>query len=148
VTTLRRNERARPADGADRRGWRQHSSGNLTNDGENLLISDNQISCSGDKAATESCRFGQQRRHVGFESRTNHQCGRPGLVRINRALLHEQYGQPVPDNYYTPIGSGSSPPGLGQTPRVESYTEDRATGMVTLRISPSWDVVPRGVALA
>jgi O-antigen/teichoic acid export membrane protein len=133
-------------DGADRRGWRAAFFWNLTNDGENLLISDNQISCSGDKASDgEAVAFDNSGGTFGFDAAQTIDAAGPDWVRINRALLHEQFGQPVPDNYYNAhwlrIVAG---PGLGQTRRVESYTEDRATGMVTLRISPSWDVVPSG----
>lgn len=131
-------------DGADRPGWRAAFFWNLTNDVEELLMSGNHISCSGDKAGDgEAFSLDTNGNTFGFGAAQTVAAAGPDWIRIHRPLLHEQYGQPIPADYYDThwvwVVAG---PGQGQTRRVKSYTEDRATGMVTLRISPSWDVVP------
>jgi hypothetical protein len=65
-------------------------------------------------------------------------------VSTRAVLLHEWRGHALPDDHYNgqwiTLMDG---PGTGQTRKIESYTEDRATGIVTFRISPAWDVVPQ-----
>jgi hypothetical protein len=131
-------------DDADQPGWRAAFFWNLTNDVEELLISGNHINCSGDKAGDgEAVSFDPNGDTFGYgAAQTVDSAGRD-WIRIHQPLLHEQYGRPIPDDYYDThwvwIVAGA---GLSQARRVESYTEDHATGMVTLRISPGWDVVP------
>jgi hypothetical protein len=132
-------------DAADLHGWRAAFFWNLTNDVEELLVADNHISCSGDKAGDgEAIAFDSSGNTFGFEAAQTVDAAGPDWVRIHHSLLHQQYGQPLPDNYYNThwlwIVAG---PGMGQTRRVVGYTEDRVTGMVTLRVSPGWDIAPQ-----
>ena len=131
-------------DSGDVRGWRAAFFWNLTNDIEELLMSKNRISCSGDKAGDgEAISFDGNGDTFGFDAAQVVAASGPGWITIHQPLLHEQLGQPVPDDYYTEhwvwIVDGA---GLGQTRRIVSYAEDRAAGTVRLRISPDWDIVP------
>jgi hypothetical protein len=131
-------------DRADRPGWRAAFFWALNNNVEELLISGNRISCSGDKAGDgEAFSLDANGNTFGFDAAQPVDAAGPDWVRIHRSLVHQQYGRPVPPGYYDThwlwIVAG---PGMGQARRIRSYTEDPATGMVTLRISPGWDVVP------
>jgi hypothetical protein len=125
-------------------GWRAAFFWNLTNNMEELLIANNQINCSGDKAGDgEALSFDGNRATFGFDAAQGVVASGPDWIAVRGPLLHTQFGQPIPDDYYDAhwlsIVDGE---GIGQTRRVESYTEDRATGVVRLRVSPGWDVVP------
>ena len=125
-------------------GWRAAFFWNLTNNIEQLLVANNQISCSGDKAGDgEALSFDGNQATFGFDAAQTVATSGPDWITIQQPLLHTQFGQPIPDDYYDAhwlsIVDG---PGLGQTRRVESYTEDRTTGVVRLRVSPGWDIVP------
>jgi polysaccharide transporter, PST family len=132
-------------DGGDVRGWRAAFFWNLTNNMEELLIANNQISCSGDKAGDgEALSFDGNRATFGFDAAQTVAASGADWITIARPLLHAQFGQPISDGYYDEhwlsIVDG---PGLGQTRHVVSYTEDRTTGVVRLRVSPGWDIVPQ-----
>jgi hypothetical protein len=118
----------------------------LTNNVEELLVSDNHISCSGDKAGDgEALSFDGNGNAFGFDTaQPVAEAGRD-WVRIEHALLHTQNGRTVPDGYYNghwiTVVDGA---GVGQTRKVESYTEGRTSMAVTFHVSPSWDVIPSG----
>jgi len=131
-------------DGKDPPGWRAAFFWNLTNDAEELLVSNNHISCPGDKTGDgEAVAFDANGNTFGFDAARSVVAAGPDWVKIRGVLLHQQLGRTIPDHYYDThwvwIVAG---PGLGQTRRVTSYTEDHARGTVTLRIAPSWDIVP------
>ena len=129
---------------ADPRGWRAAFFWNITNNNEELLIAENQVSCSGDKAGDgEAFSFDGHGTTFGFDVAQTVDASGSDWVSVHGDLLHVQNGQPVPDGYYNghwlTIIQG---PGLGQTRRVVHYSEDRATGRVTFRVEPQWDVIP------
>ena len=131
-------------DEADRPGWRAAFFWALNNDVEELLISGNHISCSGDKAGDgEAFSLDANGNTFGFDAAQVVEAAGPDWVRVRHPLVHEQHARSVPPGYYDThwvwIVAG---PGMGQARRVRSYAEDRAAGTVTLRVSPGWDVVP------
>ncbi len=107
-------------------------------------MSGNRISCPGDKAGDgEAIVFDGNGNTFGFEAAPTVDAAGPGWLRIHRSLLPQQSGRAIPDNYYDGFWlSIVAGPGQGQTRRIVSYTEDRATGFVTLRIAPDWDTRP------
>jgi hypothetical protein len=133
----------------DPHGWRAAFFWNANNNNEELLVAENHISCSGDKAGDgEAFSFDSSGTTFAFDTLQPVDQSGPDSVSVPAVPLHEQKGQQVPDGYYNghwlTIVQG---PGLGQTRRIVQYSEDRATGRVTFRVAPQWDVIPaRGVS--
>ncbi len=126
-------------------GWRAAFFWNLNNNGEKLLIAENRIDCSGDKTSDgEAISMDDSGAAYAFDAAQTVAGAGPAWVSTRATLLHERRGHALPDNHYNgqwiTVMAG---PGVGQTRRIDSYTEDRATGIVTFRVSPAWDVVPQ-----
>jgi hypothetical protein len=137
-------------DAGDPPGWRAAFFWNLNNNQERLLIAQNQISCSGDKAGDgEAIALDGNGATFGFDVAPTIEAAGPGWIRVRGRLLHEQLRHPVPADYYRGhwvyITEGA---GIGQARKVESYSEDTAAGTVTLRVSPGWDVPPANGRIA
>jgi hypothetical protein len=132
----------------DVHGWRAAFFWNLNNNGEELLVAENHVTCSGDKAGDgEAFSFDGNGFTSGLKVAAPVEQSGADWVRIQATLLHKQKRQATPDGYYNghwlTIVQG---PGLGQTRRIVQYSEDPATGRVTLRVAPAWDVPPAGGA--
>jgi hypothetical protein len=116
----------------------------LRNNVEDLLISENQITCSGDKIGDgEAVSLDSSGNSAGFPGIQTIAAAGSDWVRIRGQLVQQQLGQAVADDYYVGhwliLVRGS---GVGQARRVVSYSSDRAAGTVTLKVSPAWDLVP------
>ncbi len=131
-------------DPGDARGWRAAFFWNLTNNGEELLVSGNSISCPGDKAGDgEAISLDGNRNTFGFDIAQSVEAAGSDWVTVPGPLLQRQFGRAVPASYY--IGHWISivdGAGIGQSRRIESYSVDPETQAVTFRVSPGWDVVP------
>jgi hypothetical protein len=128
----------------DARGWRAAFFWNLTNNQEEMLVAENRISCSGDKAGDgEAASFDGNRDTFAFDAAQRVEAAAPDWIRVSGPLLQSQLGRTVPGNYYDghwiSIVQG---PGIGQSRRIASYSLDPATQSVTFRVSPRWDVTP------
>lgn len=132
-------------DPRDPSGWRAGHFWNLNNSVEMTLISANKVSCSGDKDGDgEAIAFDSSGDSVGFVGAPSIEAAGPDWVSVRAPLIHEHAGRPIPrDTYYVGhwlrILDG---PGLGQTRRIVSYTEDAARSEVILHVTPKWDVPP------
>lgn len=131
-------------DPQDQPGWRAGNFWNINNSVEMALISENQVSCAGDKDGDgEAFAFDSSGDTIGFNGAPAVQASGPDWVTVRSLFLHEQVGQQIPRDYYVghwlKIVDG---PGLGQTRRIVSYTEDPASAQVIIHVAPDWDVPP------
>jgi hypothetical protein len=132
-------------DPKDPSGWRAGYFWNMNNSVEMTLVSENQVSCSGDKDGDgEAFAFDGSGETFGFNGAPSIDSAGPDWVTVNSELFHQQAGRPIPrDTYYIghwlKIVDG---PGVGQTRRIVSYTEDPATSKVTFHVAPKWDIPP------
>jgi hypothetical protein len=133
----------------DPAGWRAAFFWNLSNNQEEVLIAQNEISCPGDKAGDgEAISLDGNGATFGFDAASKVEAAGADWVRVRTRLRQQQYGQTVPADYYRGHWVAAvDGRGIGQVRRVASYSEDAGTGMVTLHVSPDWDVVPRGARL-
>lgn len=131
-------------DPLDQHGWRAAFFWNMSNNGEMLLVSDNHVSCSGDKAGDgEAVAFDGNGNTFGYKQAQQVTGADAGSVAVPGELLAQQYGKPVDPQRYYPgqwiqVVSG---PGLGQTRRIERVVRS-ARGATMLEVSPHWDVIP------
>ena len=132
-------------DPKDPSGWRAGYFWNMNNSVEMTLVSENQVSCSGDKDGDgEAFAFDGSGETFGFNGAPTIEAAGPDWVTVNSELFHQQIGRPIPrDTYYIDhwlkIVDG---PGVGQTRRIVSYTEDPTTSKVTFHVAPKWDIPP------
>jgi hypothetical protein len=132
----------------DPKGWRAAhfwpTRGNL----DELLVSQNVATCTGDKAGdgeaftTDGSSF-----TAGVAAAQPVMNASAVTVTIPGPLLMQQLGKTLPGNYFREhwieITDG---PGRGQVRRIVSYPLDssgQAVIPVTFTVSPAWDVVPR-----
>ncbi len=131
-------------DPRDARGWRAGFFWNLADNGEELLVSENSISCPGDKAGDgEAISFDGNRDTFGFDVAQSVEAAGPDSITVPGPLLQRQFGHAIPETYY--VGHWISivdGPGIGQSRRIVSYVVDPRTHAVTFRLAPRWDVIP------
>jgi hypothetical protein len=132
-------------DSHDPSGWRAAFFWSLANNNEDLLISDNQIDCSGDKAGDgEAISLDGNGGTYAFDGVQIVDAAGADWVRVRATPAHLRNGHTYPDGYFTghwlTVVDGA---GLGQTRKIQGYTEDRARGTTTFRVSPSWDLIPQ-----
>jgi hypothetical protein len=130
----------------DPKGWRAAFFWNLNGNQEELLVSGNHISCSGDKAGDgEALSFDGNGDTFGFIGAQPVTRAGSVTITVHGTLLGEQ-------GKHQPIDRGSfyrghwvhvmEGPGAGQVRKIQSYIEDAATGSVTFTVAPAWDVLP------
>jgi hypothetical protein len=129
----------------DPSGWRAGFFWNLNNGQEEVLIAQNRISCPGDKAGDgEAIALDGNGATYAFDAAPRVEAAGADWVRVRVTLRHDQFGSPVPANYYAghwvSVLAGT---GLGQVRKLSGYTEN-SDGTVTLRVSPAWDLAPLG----
>jgi hypothetical protein len=129
----------------DAKGWRAAFFWNPVNNVEEVLVSQNTATCTGDKIGDGEA--------IAFDNNTNTFAftGVPTVVRATAAsvavsapLAARQHNRDVPvASYYVghwvQIVSG---PGLGQVRKIIGYSTDAVTHLTTIRVAPDWDVVP------
>jgi hypothetical protein len=132
-------------DANDARGFRAAFFWNMNNSVEQMLVSDNRIACSGDKAGDgEAIALDANGDTYGFNGAGTITAAGPDWVAVTEPLLAEQRQHAVPAGTYylghwVKVVSG---PGLGQTRRIVSYQSDTANARTVLKIAPQWDLVP------
>jgi hypothetical protein len=136
-------------DATDPRGFRAAFFWNMNNSLEYLLISQNQVSCSGDKDGDgEAIAFDASGNTLGFKDAPVISGAGADWITVSASRLSDLQGHALPRaSYYRghwlQIVDG---PGVGQVRRIISYEEDVSAGTVTFHIAPRWDVPPRGAA--
>lgn len=119
----------------------------MRNSHEQLLVSQNTATCTGDKAGDgEAIGYDNNHNTFAFDSARTVAAASPNSVTVPGALQTVQEGKDISSvlsSYYighwVQIAQGR---GLGQTRKVVSYSTDSGTGNVTFTVSPAWDVTP------
>ena len=133
----------------DQRGFRAAFFWNMNSNLEQLLVSRNRISCSGDKVGDgEALAFDNSGSHAGFAGAPAVSEAGTDWVRVRGSRLIDSKGFELPrSSYYlgqwVQVVAG---PGLGQVRRITAYREDPGGGVITLRVAPDWDVMPAPAA--
>jgi hypothetical protein len=130
----------------DARGWRAAFFWHLNDNQEMVLVSQNVATCTGDKVGDgEAIAYDNNANTWAFDSAMPVLAATADTITVAGPLLAMQNNRRVqPQSYYSghwiQVGEG---PGVGQARRIVSYRGDAASGRVTFRISPAWDVVPQ-----
>ena len=130
---------------ADPPGFRAAFFWNMNGNHELLLVSDNHISCSGDKVGDgEAVSFDGNGDTFAFNGAQKITAAGTDSVTLHAPLLTTQNNRAIqPARYYEghwiQIVAGA---GLGQTRRIVSYTWNPTAGAAQFRVAPHWDVVP------
>jgi hypothetical protein len=131
----------------DPRGWGGSFSWHQMGNHELELISENRMSCSGDKVGPgEAIEFDDNANTFALESARTVTAADENSLTIAGPLVTRQNGRDVPlTDYYVGhwimIGGGT---GLGQVRKITSYTIDAKSNRVVFHVEPNWDVTPRG----
>jgi len=129
----------------DARGWRAAFFWNTNNSVEEVLVSQNTATCTGDKIGDgEAIAFDNNTNTFAFGSAPTVAQATASTVAVSAPLAARQHDRVVPvASYYVghwvQIVSG---PGLGQARKIIGYTTDSITHLTTVRVAPDWDVVP------
>jgi|HubBroStandDraft_1064217.scaffolds.fasta_scaffold04359_4 hypothetical protein len=130
----------------DARGWRGSFSWHLMGNHEMELISNNLMSCSGDKVGDgEAIEFDDNANTFALKSARAVTSADENSVAIAGPLVTKQNGRDIPlAGYYVGhwimIGGGT---GLGQVRKITSYSIDAGSKRVVFRVVPKWDVTPQ-----
>jgi hypothetical protein len=136
------------ADGQDSRlivptgphGWRGAFFFHMSGNHEMLLISQNRMTCTGDRADSgqgEAIVFDTQANVTGFEQAQTVQAATTSTVTVAGPMKRLETG--FFGEHWIQIGGGT---GIGQVRKIVSYTAPAAS-QVTFTVSPAWDVVPQ-----
>ena len=129
----------------DARGWRAAFFWNLNNNVDEVLVSQNTATCTGDKIGDgESVAFDNNANTFAFDHAAPVVQATAADVTVSAPLATRQHDRDVPiASYYVghwvQIVSGA---GVGQARRITGYSTDSITHRTTFRISPNWDIVP------
>jgi hypothetical protein len=126
-------------------GWRAAFFWDLNNNQEEVLVSQNVASCTGDKIADgEAIAYDGNGNTFAFSSVLAVAGASRSSVTISGRLAARQNNRDVPiGNYYVghwvQVAGG---PGLGQVRRITAYTTDPKSHHTTIDVAPGWDVIP------
>jgi hypothetical protein len=129
----------------DPKGWRAGFFWSMNNNIERVLVSRNTATCTGDKIGDgEAIAFDNNTNTFALAKAAATQQSTATTVTVPGAFAARQHDRNVPvGSYYVghwiQIVSG---PGLGQVRKIVSYTADASARTTTIRVAPSWDVVP------
>jgi hypothetical protein len=129
----------------DAKGWRAAFFWSSNNNVEEVLVSQNTATCTGDKIGDgEAIAFDSNTNTFAFAGLPTVVHATAGSVSVSAPLAARQHNRDVPvASYYVghwvQIVSG---PGLGQVRRIIGYSTDAVTRQTGIRIAPDWDVVP------
>lgn len=128
----------------DARGWRAGFFWNLRRGQEMLLVSNNAITCAGDKTGDGEA--------IAYDNNNNHFALPRAEVVLNTSatsltvqgpLKSMQGTVTVPSNHYVGhwvhVAEGR---GIGQSRRITAYSTDPVNNQVTLTVAPAFEVIP------
>jgi hypothetical protein len=130
----------------DPRGWRGAFSWHMMGNHEMELISNNLMSCTGDKVGDgEAIEFDDNANTFALSAARAVKAADENSVAIAGPLVTKQNGRDIPlAGYYIGhwimIGGGT---GLGQIRKITSYTIDAHSNHVAFHVEPKWDVTPQ-----
>ena len=129
----------------DARGWRAAFFWNPNNNVEDVLISQNVATCTGDKIGDgEAISLDNNTNTFAFGSAPLVVQATAAGVGVSAPLAARQNSRDVPAasyyvDHWVQIVSG---PGLGQARKIIGYSTDSITHVTSFRVAPAWDVVP------
>jgi hypothetical protein len=129
----------------DARGWRAAFFWNPNNNVEDVLVSQNVATCTGDKIGDgEAISLDNNTNTFAFSTAPTVVQATAVSIAVSAPLVARQHNRDVPiASYYVDhwvqIVSG---PGLGQARKIIGYSTDSITHVTTFRVTPAWDVVP------
>jgi hypothetical protein len=129
----------------DAKGWRAAFFWSPNNNVEEVLVSQNTATCTGDKIGDgEALAFDNNLNTFAFTRVPTVVRATTAEVSVSAPLASRQMNRDVPvASYYVGhwvrIVGG---PGLGQVRKIAGYTTDSATRLTTFKVAPEWDVVP------
>jgi hypothetical protein len=129
----------------DARGWRAAFFWNPNNNVEEVLVSQNTATCTGDKIGDgEALAFDNNTNTFAFASAPTVVQATDRSITVAAPLASRQHNRDVPiSRYYVGhwvrVVSG---PGLGQVRKIAAYSTDAITHQTTITIAPAWDVLP------
>ncbi len=132
-------------DEEDPRGWEAGFFWNLNGRSEQILVSRNRASCTGDRTNNgEAIAFDNNGNTFGSDLIAAVTGASATRVTGSLALRARQNSREISrDSFYVghwiQVVSG---PGLGQVRRITAYTVDALTGIATFTVAPAWDVMP------
>jgi hypothetical protein len=130
----------------DARGWRAAFFWALRGNEEMILISNNYVTCPGDKAGDgEAIVFDNNHNAPGFAAVQVVRGATANSVTVDGPFLTQFEGHALPGDYFTEhwveVAKG---PGIGQVRKIVAYG---AGSPLTLTVSPPWDVAPQITSL-
>lgn len=129
----------------DAKGWRAAFFWSSNNNVEEVLVSQNTATCTGDKIGDgEAIAFDSNTNTFAFAGLPTAVRATTGSVSVSVPFAPRQHNRDVPvASYYVghwvQIVSG---PGLGQVRKIIGYSTDAITHQTSIRVAPDWDVVP------
>jgi hypothetical protein len=129
----------------DAKGWRAAFFWNPTGNSEEVLVSQNMLTCTGDKIGDgEAISFDNNTNAFALASAATIVGAAVDGIAVSVPLLARQHGRDVNvATYYVghwvQIVSG---PGLGQVRKIVRYVTNPVTHVTTVVVAPNWDVVP------
>ena len=132
-------------DPGDPKGWRAAFFWNMNNNDEQLLVAQNRISCSGDKAGDgEALSFDGSGSHTAYNGTPPVTAATADTVTLRGAVYLEQGGRHIDRasyyrGFWLQVVDGI---GIGQARKISDYSEDAASGLTVFRVSPAWDIAP------
>jgi hypothetical protein len=129
----------------DAPGWRAGFFWSMNDSLEDILISKNSASCTGDKIGDgEAFALDNSANTFAFNAVRRVLAADRASVTVAGPLARRQHDRDVPvDSYYVghwvQVGDG---PGVGQVRKITAYRIDAATGRVVFTVRPNWDVTP------
>jgi len=129
----------------DAKGWRAAFFWNMDNDVEEVLVSQNTATCTGDKIGDgEAIAFDINANTFAFQAAPSVVSASAGTVAVSEPPIARQNNRDVPSasyylDHWVQVVSG---PGLGQARRIVGYRIDAVNHLTTFRVAPEWDVIP------
>ena len=129
----------------DAPGWRAAFFWNLNGSVEQVLISQNVMTCTGDKIGDgEAISLDNNTNTFAFEAAATATRAGNASISVTQRMAALQNGRDIPmaDYYVDHWIQIIAGPGLGQVRKIVAYSTDALTHETTFRVSPAWDVVP------
>ncbi len=132
-------------DRGDARGWAAAFFWNMNNNVEEVLVSQNSASCTGDKIGDgPAISFDNNANTFALQALAPVSHATTSTVEIAEPLMPRQNLRDINlTTYYAQhwiqVASG---PGLGQVRKIRGYTIDSGSGRTVFQVSPAWDVLP------
>jgi hypothetical protein len=129
----------------DAKGWNAAFFWNPSGNVEEVLVSENSATCTGDKIGDgQAIAFDNNTNTFAFASAPTVVQATDRSITVAAPLAARQHNRDVPIAHYyvghwVQVVSG---PGLGQVRKITAYSTNAITHLTTVTVAPAWDVVP------